>query len=79
VHRILWRLPNTCRELRVPTMKGETMKETMEREKAEAIATLKRANRALERIFNLEEECVDCGRPLSECEADEADCEQMSE
>lgn len=26
-----------------------------------------------------EEECVDCGRPLSECEADEADCGQMNE
>ena len=26
-----------------------------------------------------EEECVNCGRTLSECEADEADCEQMSE
>jgi hypothetical protein len=35
---------------------GETMQETMEREKAEAIATLNRANRALGRIFNLEEE-----------------------
>jgi hypothetical protein len=34
----------------------ETMQETMEREKAEAIATLNRANRALGRIFNLEEE-----------------------
>ena len=26
-----------------------------------------------------EEECVDCGRTLSECEADEADCGQMNE
>ena len=34
---------------------GETMQETMEREKAEAIATLKRANRALSRIFGIEE------------------------
>ena len=35
---------------------GETMEETMKREQAEAIATLMKANRALERIFNLEEE-----------------------
>ena len=34
----------------------ETMQEMMEREKAEAIRTLNRANRALGRIFNLEEE-----------------------
>jgi hypothetical protein len=32
------------------------MEETMKREQAEAIATLMKANRALERIFNLEEE-----------------------
>jgi hypothetical protein len=25
------------------------------------------------------EECVDCGRTLEECEADEADCGQMNE
>lgn len=31
------------------------MQETMEREKAEAIATLKRANGALSRIFGIEE------------------------
>ena len=34
----------------------ETMQETMKREKAEAIATLNRANRALERIFGVQEE-----------------------
>jgi len=34
----------------------ETMQEMMEREKAEAIRTLNRANRALSRIFNVEEE-----------------------
>ena len=34
---------------------GKTMQETMEREKAEAIATLNRANRALSRIFGIEE------------------------
>lgn len=39
------------------------MQETMEREKAEAIATLKRANSALSRIFGIEEEevCDECG------------------
>ena len=55
VHRILWRLFNTGRKLRVLEM-SETMKEMMEREKAEAIATLNRANRALSRIFGIDEE-----------------------
>jgi hypothetical protein len=32
------------------------MKETMEQEKAEAIATLEKANSALARIFGIEEE-----------------------
>lgn len=35
---------------------SETMQETMKREQAEALAALMKANRALERIFNLEEE-----------------------
>ena len=35
--------------------KEETMQEMMEREKAEAIATLNRANSALSRLFNVEE------------------------
>ena len=35
---------------------GETMQETMERERAEAIRTLNRANRAFERIFGVQEE-----------------------
>ena len=35
---------------------SETMQEMMEREKAEAIATLNRANRALSRIFGIEGE-----------------------
>jgi hypothetical protein len=34
----------------------ETMRETMEKEQAEALATLMKANRALERIFGIEEE-----------------------
>jgi hypothetical protein len=46
---------------------------------AEALRNIERANRAMARIFNLEEECVDCGRPLAECEADEEDCGQMKE
>ena len=32
------------------------MREVMEQERAEAIATLERANSALSRIFNMEEE-----------------------
>ena len=35
---------------------SETMQETMEREKAEAIATLMKANRAFERIFGVQTE-----------------------
>lgn len=34
---------------------SETMKETMEREMAEAIAMMNRANRAMDRIFNTQE------------------------
>lgn len=34
---------------------NENMKDTMERELAEAIAMLNRANGALERIFNVDE------------------------
>lgn len=34
---------------------SETMKETMEQEVAQAIEALTKANRALERIFNMEE------------------------
>ena len=37
----------------------ETMQEMMEREKAEAIATLNRANGALSRLFGIEEEDED--------------------
>ena len=36
--------------------KGETMEELMNQELNEAIATLNRANRALERIFGVQEE-----------------------
>lgn len=36
--------------------KGENMKEIMDKELEEAIATLKRANSALSRIFNVEED-----------------------
>lgn len=36
--------------------KGETMEELMNQELNEAIATLNRANRALSRLFNVEEE-----------------------
>lgn len=35
---------------------SETMQQIMEREKAEAIATLNRANGALSRLFGIEEE-----------------------
>jgi diadenosine tetraphosphate (Ap4A) HIT family hydrolase len=40
--------------LRVPTM-SESMEQLMEKEIAEAIATLNKANRALDRLFNTQE------------------------
>jgi hypothetical protein len=50
------RSPSTRQRLRVLTMsERETMQEMMEREKAEAIATLNKANRALDRIFGIQE------------------------
>ena len=53
---------------------GETMQETMEREKAKAIATLKRANSALSRIFGIEEEGVRCNMCMNTYEADVTTC-----
>lgn len=49
------RSPSASERMRVLTM-TETMQEIMEREKAEAIRTLKLANGALSRIFGIEEE-----------------------
>ena len=53
---------------------GETMQETMEREKAEAIATLKRANSALSRIFGIKEEGVRCNMCMNTYEVDVTTC-----
>ena len=50
------RSPGTSQRVWVPTMKGETMQEIMEREKAEAIRTLNLANNALSRLFGIEGE-----------------------
>ena len=52
------RRPSSTGEgMRVFTMsEGETMQETMKREQEEMLATLMRANSALSRIFNMEEE-----------------------
>ena len=48
---------STGKGMRVFTMsERETMQETMKREQEEAIASLMKANRALERIFGIEEE-----------------------
>jgi len=53
----MWRPSSTSERVRVPTMsEGETMQETMKREQEEMLATLMRANSALSRIFNVEEE-----------------------
>ena len=52
---VMWRPPS--RRLWVQNMReGETMEEVMNQELNEAIATLNRANRALSRIFGIEEE-----------------------
>jgi hypothetical protein len=58
----------------------ETMQEIMDKEKAEAIATLNRANRALGRIFNLEEEgeklCANCQKwAVYDC----PDCQELED
>ena len=53
----MWRPSSTSEGMRVPTMReGETMEETRKREQEEMLATLMRANSALSRIFNVEEE-----------------------
>lgn len=48
----MWRPPSTYQRVRVQDM---NMKELMDQELAEAIATLEKANGALSRIFNMEE------------------------
>lgn len=51
------RPPSTRQGLRVQSMnERESMQEAMEKEQQEMIRTINRANRALGRIFNLEEE-----------------------
>lgn len=53
----MWRSPSTRQRLRVLTMsERETMQESMEKEKADTLATLMRANRAFERIFGVQED-----------------------
>lgn len=50
------RSPSTSEGMRVPEMsKGESMEDLMNQELNEAIATLNRANRAIDRLFNTEE------------------------
>lgn len=49
------RPPSSGQGMRVPAM-SENMEELMNQELNEAIATLNRANRALSRIFGIEEE-----------------------
>lgn len=53
----MWRPSSTSERVRVPTM-NETMQEMMAKEQAEALATLMKANRALERIFGVEDSSV---------------------
>jgi len=54
VNDYMRRSPSTSERVRVQDM-SETMQEMMEREMAEAIATLNKANRALDRLFNTQE------------------------
>lgn len=55
---------------------SETMEETMKREQAEALATLMKANRALDRIFGIQEEEneVRCNMCMSIYEANVTTC-----
>ena len=55
VNDYMRRSSSTSERVRVQDM-SETMQEMMEREMAEAIATLNKANRALDRLFNTTEE-----------------------
>ena len=55
VNDYMRRSSSTRERVRVQDM-SETMQEMMEREMAEAIATLNKANRALDRLFNTTEE-----------------------
>ena len=48
----MWRSPSAGERVRVQSM---SERETIDREMAEAIAMMKRANRAIDRIFNTEE------------------------
>lgn len=48
----MWRPPSTGERVRVHSM---SERETIDKEMAEAIAMMKRANRAIDRIFNTEE------------------------
>lgn len=65
-------------------MQDMSMKETMEQELAEAIRTLEKANGALARIFNVEEEegenCSSCGKAKDQFskEWEYAQCETCS-
>ena len=54
VNDYMRRSSSTSERVRVQDM-SETMQEMMEREMAEAIATLNKANRALDRLFNTTE------------------------
>jgi len=49
------RLPGLQRDRERGKLMSETMQEMMEREMAEAIATLNRANRAFDRLFGTQE------------------------
>lgn len=51
----MWRPSSTSEGLWVLEM-SESMRETMEKEQAEALAALMKANRALSRLFGIEEE-----------------------
>jgi hypothetical protein len=46
---------NYYKGMRVQNMNKETMQETMEREMQEAMAMMIRANRAIDRLFNMQE------------------------
>ena len=66
------RSPSTGERLRVQDM-SETMQEMMEREMAEAIATLNKANRALDRLFGTQDLSVStCDKCNSWCDSLEA-------
>lgn len=74
----MWRSPSAGEGLRVLAM-SETMQQMMAREQEEAIASLMKANRALERIFGVQWQEGDDGTGVCDMCAGCPNCVQEEE